>query len=298
MTKVEFLPLTKFLEIHREYLLMGNQMENTCGLYALTYILRALGYREHGGVEVSEDYLAYLARTRIAPEEEKARREAMLKLLYGEASFSEVAEKYGRIMYRYELVTTDNPSELGTSAEGVKYALETATNGELVGVPIPSRHGDEVYFTEDSFMKLTKLLMDKISEWEYQAILNLQTSLLINSISPYHDILTVILSPNPELSIGPNPWRVGHFVSLAGFIRVIDGGSERIYFLLRDTYKNAGYRGYHVQPMSNVRRALVRDDGREGGILLIVKKGIAPKVEEAIKALGLKVGLWNNGTPF
>ena len=298
MVKVEFLPLAKFLEIHREYSLMGNQMENTCGLYALTYILKALGYREHGGVEVSEDYLAYLARTRIAPEEEKARREAMLKLLYGEASFSEVAEKYGKIMYRYELVTTDNPSELGTSAEGIKRALEVVTNSELVGVPIPSRRGDEVYFTEGNFMKLTKLLMDKIDEWEYQAILNLQASKLINNISPYHDIFTALFSPNPELSIGPNPWSVGHFVSLAGFIRVVDSGSKRIYFLLRDTYKNAGYRGYHVQPASNIRRALVRDDGREGGILLIVKKDIAPEVEKAIKNLRLKVGLWDNGTPF
>jgi len=298
VVKVEFLPLSNFLEVHREYSRMGNQMENTCGLYALTYILRALGYREYGGVELSEDFLAYLARTRIAPEERKARDEAMLKLIYGEESVDEVFRKYGRVMYRYELLVSDKPPELGTSAAGVKYALETVTNGELVGIPIPSRRGEKVFFTEEVFNRLVELLVSKISEWRYQALLNLQTSLLLNCINAYHDIFTVLLSRNPELSVGPNPWRVGHFVSLAGFIRVIDEGRERMYFLLRDTYKNIGYMGYHVQPVSNVRKALVRDDGREGGILLIVSKDLAGEVENAIKGLGLEIGLWDNGTPF
>jgi len=296
--KVEFLPLINFLDIHREYIRMNNQMENTCGTYALTYILRALGYREHEGIEISEDYLAYLARTRISPEEEKTREEAITKLLYGEEKLDEILRKYGKVMYRYELIVTDKPSELGTSAIGIKYALETVTKGELVGLPIPSRHGNEIYFTEENFKRLVELLISKIYEWKYQAILNLQTNLLINSLSPYHDIFTILFTNNAELSIGPNPWYAGHFISLAGFIRVIDKNSERIYFLLRDTYKNIGCMGYHIQPLSNIRKALVRNDGREGGILLIVHKDLAPDVENTIRKLGLKIDLWDNGTPF
>jgi len=298
LTKVEFLPLANFLEVHREYMKLGNQMENTCGPYTLAYILRALGYREHNGVEVTEEYLAYLARTRIAPEERRAREEAMVKLLYGEEDPSSIVKKHGKILYRYELLVTDKPSELGTSAAGVKYALEAVTRGDLVGVPVPSRRGERVFFTQEAFKKLVMLLIDKIYEWRYQAILNLQTGMLLNSIGIYHDVFEIIFSQNPELSVGPNPWRVGHFVSLAGFIRIVDTSGEKIFFLIRDTYKSAGFRGYHVQPLENVRRALVRDDGREGGILLIVAKNIAPEVEAAVKNLGLEVGLWDNGTPF
>jgi len=39
-------------------------------------------------------------------------------------------------------------------------------------------------------MRLTKLLMDKIGEWEKQTILNVQAIKLINNTSPYHDIFT------------------------------------------------------------------------------------------------------------
>jgi len=87
---------------------------------------------KYSSIKISEDYLAYLARTRIALEEERVRRDAMPKMPYGEASFSEVAEKYGKIMYRYELVTKGSPSELGTSVEGAKHTLEVVISGELV----------------------------------------------------------------------------------------------------------------------------------------------------------------------
>lgn len=296
--EILFLPLDKFIDIHREYISLGDQKEETCGLYALTYILRGLGYRYHRDIPIDEDYLAYLARTRISPEEEQLRREVFTKLLHGSISLKEAMEKYGKILYRYELKTTTNPIELGTSAEGVKYALETASDGELRGVPIPSRRKDTIYFTEERFLRLVKLLIERIHEWRYQAILNVQTSKFINMISPYHDLFVVLFSEKPEAAIGYSPWSAGHFVSLAGFVKVKKEGSEKIYFLIRDSYKNAGYRGYHLQPLERVREALVRDDGREGGVLLIVRKDIVEEVEREIKELGLVIDLWDNGTPF
>ncbi|MEM0235808.1 DUF6885 family protein [Thermofilum sp.] len=298
MYKIEFLPLDKFIEIHKEYILMGDQKEETCGLYALTYILRGLGYRSHNGIDIDEDYLSYLARTRISPEEENLRKEVFTKILYGEMGPEEAIRRYWKIVRKYELPTTINPAELGTSAEGVKYALETVTNGELAGVPIPSRRGNEVYFTEDKFLNLINLLVENINTWKYQAILNWQTGKLVNIVARFHDIFLVLFSKDPLMAIGLNPWRVGHFVSLAGFVKVYQNNENRTYFLIRDSYKNAGYMGYHVQPINRVREALVRDDGREGGILLIVRKEIAKEVENAIKDIGLTVGLWNNGTPF
>jgi len=296
--KAEFIPLDRFIDIHREYVKMGDQKEETCGLYALTYILRGLGYRKHGDIEIDEDYLSYLARTRISPEEDSLRREIFTKILYGEITFEEAVKRYWKIIRKYELPTTSNPVELGTSAEGVKYALETVTSGELVGIPIPSRRGNQVYFTEEKFSALTNLLIENINNWKYQAILNWQAGKLLNIVSKFHDILLALFSENPLATLGQNPWRVGHFVSLAGFIRVIRGSEIRTYFVIRDSYKNAGYMGYHVQPVDRVREALVRDDGREGGILLIVHKAIAKEVEDSIKNVGLPTGLWDNGTPF
>mgnify|MGYP001772574160 FL=1 len=297
MVRIEFLPLDRFIDIHREYSLMENQKEETCGVYALTYILRGLGYRRYNDIDIDEDYLSYLAKTRISQEEENLRKDVLVKILYGELNIKEAKEKYYKILRKYELPITNNPVELGTSAEGVKYALEFVTNGELIGIPIPSRHGDDVYFTEDKFSRLVDILINNIDKWKYQAILNLQTKKLVNMISPFHDIFLTLFSKDPLMSIGPSPWQVGHFVSLAGFIRVYDE-EVRTYFLIRDSYKSAGYMGYHVQPINAVREALVRDDGREGGILLIVRREIAGEVEREIKSIGLPIGLWDNGTPF
>ncbi len=298
MSKIEILLLNNFAEIHREYISMGDQKEETCGLYALTYILRGLGYREYNGVIIDEDYLSYLARTRISPEEENLRREIFTKILYGEITVDEALRKYWKIIRRYELPTTTNPVELGTSAEGIKYALETVTRKQLIGIPLPSRRKETIYFTKDKFSNLVQLLINRIDEWGYQAILNVQTSKLVNMISRFHDIFLTLLSENPLNVLGPNPWHAGHFVSLAGFIKVYGVKETKIYFLIRDSYKNAGYLGYHVQPLEQVREALIRDDGREGGILLIVRKEIARELEDSIQAIGLPIGLWDNGSPF
>lgn len=295
--RIEFIPLSHFLKIHNEYVKMHDQMENTCGPYGLTYILRGLGYYYHGDLEVTEDYLAKLARTRIAPEEEATRKETMTSVLYGRLSFKEAAERHGKLLYRYELPISTRLEELGTSAEGVKHALETVTNGKLLGIPIPSRKGNTIYFTKEVFQKLIDLLIEKVDEWEYQALLNIQTSHLINHVSPIHDMFLAIMAYKPEEALGASPWKVGHFVSLAGFVRRINEREEN-FMLLRDTYKNAGYRGYHIQPAESVRKALVRDDGREGGILLIVEKELAGEVEEELRKLNLIVSLWNNGSPF
>jgi len=273
-------------------------MENTCGPYHLTYILRALGYRQHRDIEISEEYLAKLARTRIAPEEYRSRISGLLEVMHGKASIEEASRKYGRILYRYDMLVSDKPEELGTSAEGVKYALETVTEGKLVGIPIPSRKGDRILFTEQAFKNLVNLLIDKVEEWKYQAILNLQTSLLVNQVAAHHDILVALLARDLEEALGKSPWRVGHFVSLAGFIRRKWSNGEDILLLIRDTYKGIGYHGYHIQPLENVRKALIRDDGREGGILLIVERDYAQQVEREIRNIGLEIALWDNGSPF
>jgi hypothetical protein len=297
--KIEFLPLARFIEIHREYIDMKDQMENTCGPYALTYILRGLGYKIYNNIEISEDFIAHLARTRISPEEVKLREEAIRRMLYNEEPYEKILEKYGKVLYRYDLPISDKPEEIGTSVEGLKYALEVITNKDLIGVPIPSRRKEKIYFDEQRFMRLINVLMDNIERWSYQAIMNIQTDLLINNIGLYHDLFRVIFSNKPEHEIGRNLWKAGHFVSLAGFLKVYRNTSDvKIYLLIRDTYKNIGYRGYHIQPIDAVRKALVRNDGREGGIMLIIKREFENEVKNAIESIGIPVEIWDNGSPF
>ena len=294
--KIKVILLSNFRDIHKEYMSLGNQMENTCGPYTLLYILRGLGFRSHGDVPLSEDYIAYLARTRISMDELRLRKEVYEKLVRGELRVEELDDRYRRVLYRYELPVAKDERELGTSPKGLKYACELITNGTYTCVPLPARKGSTVYFTKERFRELTELLIYKVFEWKYQAILNLQVSKLINFIEPPYDLLEVLTLENPEDVFGLSPLNVGHFVGLAGFI--VSEDLKRMYYILRDTYKSIGYHGYHIQPLENVRRALIRDDGREGGILLIVPRDVASDVEAELRKLGLVIDLWDNGTPF
>jgi nitrogen-specific signal transduction histidine kinase len=47
-----------------------------------------------------------------------------------------------------------------------------------------------------------------------------------------------------------------------------------------------------------VRKALVRNDGREGGIMLIIKREFENEVKNAIESIGIPVEIWDNGSPF
>ena len=56
--------------------------------------------------------------------------------------------------------------------------------------------------------------------------------------------------------------------------------------------------GHHLQPPDRVARALVRSDGREGGVLVIDAPQAAALVRARCLELGLEIRLWDNGTPI
>ncbi|MGC8936706.1 MAG: DUF6885 family protein [Candidatus Methanomethylicaceae archaeon] len=92
-------------DVDEEYLKEGEQKENLCGPFAAAYILRTIGFRQHNRNFVDQEYVAYLAKTRV-----------------------NIGE--GRL-YRYPLAETPSSAELGTSAQGLKYAIETISGGAL-----------------------------------------------------------------------------------------------------------------------------------------------------------------------
>jgi hypothetical protein len=76
---------------------------------------------------------------------------------------------------------------------------------------------------------------------------------------------------------------------------VLRGGGGALV-AVRDSYPSFGLAGYHLQPPRAVAAALNRDDGREGGILAVVKRENAKAVEVLARNAGLDIGYWDNGT--
>jgi hypothetical protein len=88
-------------------------------------------------------------------------------------------------------------------------------------------------------------------------------------------------------------WGVGHFAGIGALWRDADGAA---WVLLLDTYKERGWAGYEPQPAGLLRDGLVRADGREGGLLLVLPREHLQDAMVAIEALGLEIRMWSNGS--
>jgi hypothetical protein len=90
-------------------------------------------------------------------------------------------------------------------------------------------------------------------------------------------------------------WGVGHVAGLLGlWRRRIDG---EWWLVLLDTYKERGFDGYQPQPAAVVRQALVREDGRGGGLLLVLPRATVVQATAALRRLGIEPRMWSNGSP-
>jgi len=242
--------------VDAEYLKEGEQKENLCGPFAAAYILRGLGFRYHGGNFVDQEYVAYLARTRIRTGE-------------------------GRL-YKYSLIETSSPVELGTSALGLKRAIEAVSGGRLSVVPVKAsdRASGAVLKGRD-----LKRLVNYFADFnKVQLVLNLNTKYMPFGPELNRKVITHDLQGLQRRE------PVGHFVSCAGFLY----GNET-YFVIRETYKRYGVQ---IQPFESILGGLNRDDGREGGILVIVPREYEEKIARDLKEEGFLLSIWDNGSPF
>jgi hypothetical protein len=73
-------------------------------------------------------------------------------------------------------------------------------------------------------------------------------------------------------------------------------GDGRRWVLLLDTYKARGFEGYVPMPAESLRRAMVREDGRDGGLLLVMPRAPLEPARLAIESLGLEIRMWGNGS--
>ena len=171
-------------------------------------------------------------------------------------------------------------SEAGTSPAGLMNAIESLSEGALKAVPVRGN------WTAD----LLERFVEAATASDARLIANIRSGRLWGGHAPAELLLAEL---NGEEVDGPNAdWDVGHFVELAMLVR----GPRGSLVVVHDTYPTLGWRGFHMQPPRILAAALLRGDGREGGILAVVTADQSDAIEALVRGLGLEVAAWDNGS--
>jgi hypothetical protein len=169
----------------------------------------------------------------------------------------------------------------GTSATGVARSIGELSGGELAVVPVA---GPWSAATVVSLVEIAAQTPGCVM------ISNLRTGHLWGSRPPARLLLDHLHGRRVQ---GPPPdWDCGHFVTIAARA----GGPGGALVLVRDTYPQLGWNGYHLQPAQAVAAALDRGDGYEGGVLCACEAPAAPLTRRLDEA-GFEVRPWDNGSP-
>lgn len=242
----------------------AQQKDNMCGPFWAARVLVEAGFSEWALEPIDEDLVASRAGTTL-PEPG------------GAPSVPPGANSL--TTYRYELPVAP-AAESGTSPAGLIQAIESLSDGGLRCVPIRGR------WTADRVERL----VDQAAALSARLLANVRTGCLWGS------------RPEPEVLMGelagravqgpPPDWDAGHFVELAMLIR----GPKNALVAVRDSYPTLGWNGHHLQPPRVVAAALLRGDGRQGGVLAIVPRYKTDSAAALVAELGLQVGTWNNGS--
>lgn len=242
----------------------SQQKDNLCGPFCAARVLVEAGFTEWSGEPIDEDLIASRAGTTLP------------------AASHDPSVPPGAISltnYRFDLPTAP-PPESGTSAEGLMRAIDWASSGALLGIPIRGR------WTADRVERLVREAPDLGA----RLIANVRTGKLWAS-RPGVDVLLDELSGRP-VADQPVDWDVGHFIELVMLIR----GPRNTLVVVHDSYPTLGVLGRHLQPPRVLAAALLRGDGREGGVLAVVARQRADAVAALAAAVGLDIAAWNNGS--
>ncbi len=190
-----------------------------------------------------------------------------------------------RLDYRVPLPVADDPGSAGTSASGLAWAVERASGGRFLALPLRAR------WTERGVGALLGLCFEHPT-WQAIPVANVRTGRLWGSRPSLADVLAHL--SGEDVTPPPPDWDCGHFVSLAGVVY----GPVRSMALVRDSYPTFGWNMHHVQPFEVLAAALERGDGRGGGVLLFTAAANGGDVTEAARQRGFDVATWDNGTPW
>lgn len=273
----------------------ADQRPATCGAYAARYLMAPLGYPIHDGVPTTrEDYLALLAGTVMEAYEEAPAEAVRAEVRRLGLTDAEAVERFGEAYYAWPLRVSGDPAVAGTSPSGTARIIAEASGGALVTLPVPARDAAGVVrLTDARWDRLLDLLVDRLHEWRIHVIANYESDQLLDPTAADYDA-AALSSHDPAAIIPMDGWGVGHFAGAGAIWRDLNG---RRWVLLLDTYQERGFSRYEPQPADLLRRALVRSDGREGGLLLVLPREHLGGARDALDALGLEVRMWGNGSP-
>lgn len=271
---------------------LDDQRPATCGAYAARYLLAPLGFDRREGVDTRrEDYLALLAGTVIERYEVEPAARVRSAVAAAGMSDEEALRRHPRDFYAWPLRSSDDPSVSGTSPTGTARAIALASGGALVTLPVSARSaGGDILLTPERWAELVALLADHLADWRVHPIANYEVDQLLAPTDAAYTPAN-LAGPDPE-DLPREAWGVGHFAGIGALWRT----AERWWVLLLDTYKARGFRGYEPQPAELLRRGLIREDGREGGILLVLPREHLDAARDAVEGLGLQVRMWGNGS--
>ena len=273
---------------------LDDQRPATCGAYAARYLLAPLGFPTAEGVDTTrEDYLAHLAGTVIEDAELTDVHATQAEVEQLGLSDGQAIERFPRTWYGWPLRSSDDDAVTGTSPTGTARAIAVGSGGALATLPVPARAADgSVLFSAERFDSLLDVVESHLDAWRIHPIANLEVDQLLDATSDAYAPATLAGS-DPESSIPRERWGVGHFVGIGALWRGEDG---RRWVLLLDTYKARGFDGYVPMPAESLRRAVVREDGRNGGLLLVVRREVLDDARGAVEGLGLQIRMWGNGS--
>lgn len=187
-----------------------------------------------------------------------------------------------RTDYRRRIPTAPSEPSSGTSASALAKCIEGLSGGELAVLPVAGPWSD------DSVAGLVGLA---VSGNRCVLVANIRTGRLWGS-RPQPALLLDYLHGKQVEAPAPD-WDCGHFVTIAGFVE----GSHGALLILRDTYPQLGWDGYHLQPAEVVAAALERGDGSEGGVLCVCEASTADALAAGLRESGFESRHWDNGTP-
>ena len=190
-----------------------------------------------------------------------------------------------RTDYRQSIsVAADEPSS-GTSATGVARAIEELSGRNLAVVPVAGP-----WSVETVGCLVEVVASSAVGSSGCTLVANLRTGLLWGS-RPGPALFLDHLSGRP-VEPPEADWDCGHFVGIAGSV----GGPGGTLLVVRDTYRQLGWGGYHLQPAGVVAAALARGDGKEGGVLCVCETAAAEALVGKLGEAGFELRLWDNGS--
>jgi hypothetical protein len=243
---------------------VGQQKDYLCGPFWAARVLTDAGITAWDGEPINEDLIALRAGTTLPD-------------VRGDGDVPPGATS--KTDYRYPLPISA-VEESGTSAKGLLRAITNGSAGMLHAIPIRGRWTAE---------RVARLVADA-PPLEARLIANVRTGALWGSRSSAEDVLAELAGAEREGP--PSEWDTGHFIELAMLVR----GPRGSLVIVRDSYPSLGRDGTYFQPPRVVAAALLRGDGREGGVLAVVPRARATEMLAVVSDRGLEVGVWNNGS--